>query len=185
MGIDIGRPAVFLDRDGVINAAVVVDGRPYPPASVDEFRLLPGVVEAIGRLRSAGFWVGVVTNQPDLARGRQAWATVQAIHDALRRQVTVDDIRVCPHDDADECPCRKPRPGLLQAAAAEFGLALSRSVMVGDRWRDIEAGRRAGCATVLVECHYAERRPDPPDVVVASLPEAAEWILSVFIKETR
>jgi len=179
MGINAGRRrAVFLDRDGVINRAVVRDGRPYPPASVDDVRLLPGVVAALGRLKAAGYLLIVVTNQPDVARGVQSRATVEAIHARLASALPIDDFRACYHDDGDACACRKPKPGLILAAAREHHVDLTASVMVGDRWRDVEAGRLAGCVTVFVECGYSEPRPDRPDVVVASLEEAAGWILS-------
>ena len=170
--------AVFLDRDGVLNRAYVRDGRPHPPARVDELEVLPGVAAAVERLREAGFDAIVVTNQPDIARGTTTAAGVDAIHRALRSVVAVDDVLVCPHDDADDCACRKPRPGMLVAAAERRGIDLSASVMVGDRWRDVEAGRRAGCTTVFVDRGYDEPRPTGSDAEVADLPAAVTWILS-------
>jgi D-glycero-D-manno-heptose 1,7-bisphosphate phosphatase len=173
------RPAVFLDRDGVINRAVVSNGKPYPPASLEAFELLPGVVEAVAALRAAGFLIIVATNQPDVATGKQRLEVVEAMHDRLRRELAVDDIRVCCHVDADGCACRKPRPGMLLEAARQWDIALEASVMVGDRWRDIEAGRAAGCRTVFIDYGYAEPRPEAPDVIVDSLAAASRWILSV------
>ncbi|MEO7145005.1 MAG: HAD-IIIA family hydrolase, partial [Bryobacteraceae bacterium] len=110
--------AVFLDRDGVLNRAVLRDGKPYPPASVDELEILPDAAEALGRLKQAGFLLLVVTNQPDVARGAQTRAAVEAMHAALARALPIDGFFVCYHDDADGCDCRKPRPGLLLQAAA-------------------------------------------------------------------
>lgn len=173
------RPAVFLDRDGVLNRPIVRDGRPYPPGSVEEFEILPGSPEACDELHAAGYAVVVVTNQPDIARGTQDAATVEAIHQALRGALYVDAIYVCAHDDADGCRCRKPQPGLLVDAATNLGIDLGASFMVGDRWRDIEAGRRAGCRTILVERGYRERQAEQPDTVVSSLPEAVSWIRRV------
>jgi D-glycero-D-manno-heptose 1,7-bisphosphate phosphatase len=170
------RPAVFLDRDGVLNEAFVRDGVPTPPRSVTEFRLLPGVVEACTDLKQAGFALVVVTNQPDIARGKQNWAEVDRMHERLRTLVPVDEIYVCPHDDADACTCRKPQPGMLLAAAERLGLDLARSASVGDRWRDVEAARRAGVTAIHVECHYDESAPVGADVAVANLPEAVAWI---------
>jgi D-glycero-D-manno-heptose 1,7-bisphosphate phosphatase len=170
------RPAVFLDRDGVLNEAVVVDGRPTPPGSVAEFRLRPGVVEACIELHEAGFALVVVTNQPDVARGRQTQAELDRIHDRLRQLLPIDDIVVCRHDDADGCECRKPRPGMLLSAAERLELDLSGSVGVGDRWRDVEAARRAGVRSVFVECHYDEPGGTGADIVVGSLLEAVPWI---------
>lgn len=169
--------AVFLDRDGVLNRALVRDGRPYPPRELDELEILPGAAQACARLRTAGFDLVVVTNQPDIARGTLAAATVERLNEHLRQVVAVDEIVVCPHDDSDDCPCRKPRPGMLLEAAERRRLDLARSYMVGDRWRDVEAGRRAGCRTVLIDYGYHERAPEASDAVVAGLPEAAEWIL--------
>jgi D-glycero-D-manno-heptose 1,7-bisphosphate phosphatase len=172
------RPAVFLDRDGVVNRAPVRAGRPTSPAGVGELEVLPGVPEACARLRAAGFALIVVTNQPEVARGRLSREVVEAIHDCLRRRLPLDDIRVCYHDDADGCACRKPKPGMLLAAARDWGIDLARSVMVGDRWRDIEAGRRAGCRTVFIDYGYVEPRPEDADFETDSLLSAAEWILA-------
>ena len=172
-----GRSAVFLDRDGVLNRAIVREGKPYPPASLAELEILPGAVEACAALREAGFLLIAVTNQPDVARGTQRREIVEAIHQVLRTHLPLDDIRVCYHDDVDHCPCRKPKPGLLLEAARDWDIDLSASFMVGDRWKDIEAGRRAGCKTVFVDYDYVEREPDNPDHRANSLIEAVDWIL--------
>jgi D-glycero-D-manno-heptose 1,7-bisphosphate phosphatase len=178
MGIHATRcRAVFLDRDGVINRAVVREGRPYPPSSVDALELLPGVAEALTRLHDAGFRLVVVTNQPDIARGTQDRAVVDAIHDRLAGSLPIDDFRVCAHDDDDRCECRKPKSGLVRQAAEAADIDLGASYMVGDRWRDIEAGHAAGCRTIFIDYHYTERRPHAPDATVRSLAEAADWIL--------
>ena len=167
--------AVFLDRDGVLNRAVVRAGKPYPPASVDELEILPGAAGALARLKAAGYALVVVTNQPDIARGTTTRAAVDAIHARMASMLPIDEFRVCPHDDRDACACRKPRPGLLVDPPTTDVAA---SVMVGDRWRDIEAGRAAGCgATILIDHDYYESIPNEPDVRVASLSEAAAWIL--------
>jgi D-glycero-D-manno-heptose 1,7-bisphosphate phosphatase len=172
--------AVFLDRDGVLNRAIVRNGKPYPPATLADLEISPDAPNALGALKAEGFLLIGVTNQPDVARGTQRRAVVEAINMALRVSLPLDDIFVCYHDDSDGCDCRKPRPGLLTRAAARYGIDLSSSFMVGDRWRDVETGRRAGCATVLIDCDYAEARPGshPPDHTVHSLSEAAAWILS-------
>lgn len=170
--------AVFLDRDGVINRAIVRQGRPYPPGNLAALEVLEGVNEALCRLRAAGFRLIVVTNQPDVARGTQQRVIVETMHEYLRATLPLDDLRVCYHDDCDNCRCRKPKPGLILDAAASHRIDTLRSYMVGDRWLDIEAGRRVGCATVFVDRGYNERRPLRPDKIVASLTEAAEWILA-------
>jgi D-glycero-D-manno-heptose 1,7-bisphosphate phosphatase len=169
--------AVFLDRDGVINAPVVRGGKPYPPAGVDQLELLPGVAEALAALHAAGYVLVVVTNQPDVARGTQTRAAVDAIHARLRAELPLDGIYACFHDDPDACACRKPAPGLLVDAANDLGLDLAASFMVGDRWRDVAAGIAAGCRTIFVDRAYSETRPTDFDVKVSGLPEAAAWIL--------
>jgi D-glycero-D-manno-heptose 1,7-bisphosphate phosphatase len=171
------KRAVFLDRDGVINAAVVRDGRPYPPVSVDDMQILPGVAEALTALRTAGFELVVVTNQPDVARGTQTRAAVEAIHARLAAELPLDAIYACFHDDAEACACRKPRPGMLVDAAAARGIDLASSFMVGDRWRDIDAGVAAGTRAIFIDRGYSERKPEGSAVHVAGLPEAAAWIL--------
>jgi len=169
------RRAVFLDRDGVLNRAEVREGRPYPP-EVDELRLLPGVREACRSLREMGFVLIVVTNQPDIGRGTADAAEVGRIHDRLKRFLQLEDVKVCPHDDSAECECRKPKPGMLLEAAREWGIDLAESYIVGDRWRDVEAGQRAGCRAIFVDYGYRERRPEGSFVAVGSLREAAERI---------
>lgn len=170
--------AVFLDRDGVLNRVVVRDGRAHPPASVEEVEDLPGVAEALAALRADGFLIIVVTNQPDVATGVQRREVVEAIHERLRRRFPVHDISTCYHVDADGCACRKPKPGLLIEAAKAWGVELRRSVMVGDRWRDIEAGRAAGCRTIWLKNDYDERQGEGADAVVESLREASAVIVS-------
>ena len=173
------RPAVFLDRDGVINRALVRDGKPYPPAGLEEFEILPGVVEACAKLKQAGFLLVVATNQPDVGRGTMKQEIVESLHAHLRRELPLDRIEVCYHpgQGASECECRKPRPGMLLRAARELGLDLKASFMVGDRWRDIDCGHAAGCTTLLIDYHYDEALRQPPDLRAHSLREAADMIL--------
>lgn len=169
--------AVFLDRDGVLNAPVVRHGKPYPPANIAELELLPGVRQACEMLRSSGLLLLVVTNQPDIARGTARRTDVEAINASLCRELGITEVLMCPHDDGDHCDCRKPSPGLLYDGAERYGVDLSSSVMVGDRWRDIEAGRTAGCRTVFIDWKYEERRPSDPDLTVSALYEAVDWII--------
>lgn len=171
------KRAIFLDRDGVLNRAMVKNGKPYPPAALDELEILPGVPEALAALRMAGYLLIVVTNQPDVARGKTPMALVDAMNNALKSQLPLDAIYTCFHDDAEHCDCRKPKPGLLLQAARDFGIDLAASFMVGDRWRDVTAGARAGCKTFFVDYSYDETRPDVPTYIVHSLAEAAARIL--------
>jgi D-glycero-D-manno-heptose 1,7-bisphosphate phosphatase len=169
--------AVFLDRDGVVNRALVRAGKPYPPASLEELEIVPGAREALGRLKDRGFALVVVTNQPDVARGTATRATVEALNARIGAELPIDEFRVCYHDSGDGCDCRKPRPGMIVDAARERGIDRGASYMIGDRWRDIEAGEAAGCTTIFIDYGYDERRPEGSDHVVRSLDEAVAIIL--------
>ncbi len=181
MGIDNAnelKRAVFLDRDGVINEAEVRDGKPYPPANAASLRIPLGTAEALARLKEHGFLLLVVTNQPDVARGTQQRVRIEEINRRLRSELPLDDVLTCYHDDADNCDCRKPRPGLIKRAALQLGIDLGHSYLIGDRWRDIDAGANAGCKTILIDRGYKERAPAAsPDVRVLSLYDAVDWIL--------
>jgi D-glycero-D-manno-heptose 1,7-bisphosphate phosphatase len=175
------RPAIFLDRDGTLNASVIREGRPYPPATLEEFVLLPGAAAACARLKAAGFLLVVTTNQPDVGRGTQSREMVEAMHTKLRALVPdLDRIEVC-YDPGRGEPSsrRKPAPGMLLDAAKALHLDLSQSWMIGDRAGDIEAGHAAGCRTVFIDWGYAEKAPfPPPHFTIHSLDEAAGIILA-------
>jgi D-glycero-D-manno-heptose 1,7-bisphosphate phosphatase len=171
----MARRAVFLDRDGVILRPYIEDGTPRPARSLGEFAYLPRVGDALDLLRCAELLLVVVTNQPDVARGLTPRSLVEAFHERLRTELGLDHVYTCLHDDRDACRCRKPNPGLLERAAADLDISLPTSFMVGDRWRDIEAGRRAGCTTILVRGPYSG--DVQADLEVPSLFAAAEHIL--------
>jgi D-glycero-D-manno-heptose 1,7-bisphosphate phosphatase len=172
------RPAgVFLDRDGVLNASAVVDGVPTPPRRMQDFQVLPGVVEACRTLREAGLMLVVVTNQPDVARGALSAADLEAIHDRMRQELGIEHVWTCVHDDADGCPCREPRPGMILDAARVLDIDLNRSAAVGDRWRDVESAQRAGVHSVFVDRGYDEHLTVEPDATFADLPAAVSHLL--------
>lgn len=172
------RRAVFLDRDGVINKAIMREGKPYPPSNLSELDVASDTPAALNDLKKHGFELVVITNQPDVARGSQSRDTVESINQALKTSLPLDDVFVCYHTDKDNCECRKPKPGMILEAARKHNIDLSRSFMVGDRWRDIDAGHNAGCKTILLDNSYNERTPaQPPDARVGSLREAADWIV--------
>jgi D-glycero-D-manno-heptose 1,7-bisphosphate phosphatase len=171
------RPAVFLDRDGVLNEAIVRHGKPYPPRDLSELVITQGARAALEVLKREGFLLIVVTNQPDVARGKANRADVDNINAQLAATMPLDAVEVCEHDDKEQCDCRKPKPGMILRAREKFGVDLARSFMVGDRWRDIEAGRRAGCRTILIGDGYGESFPCAPTIKLASLPGAAAWII--------
>jgi D-glycero-D-manno-heptose 1,7-bisphosphate phosphatase len=171
--------AVFLDRDGVLNEPVLRDGRPYPPSGLDQLIIVPDAKASLERLKREGFLLFVVTNQPDVRRGTSTEGDVEKINQYLAANLPLDDFFTCYHDDSDRCDCRKPLPGLFMKAAAKYTVDLPNSYMIGDRWRDIDAGSAAGCRTVLIDRHYySEPKPEAkPDCVVESLAQACDWIL--------
>ncbi len=174
------KRAVFLDRDGVLNHAVLRDGKPHPPADAASMTIVAGAADALLRLRERDFRLIVVTNQPDVARGTQQRDVVEAMNEKLRAALPVDEVVVCWHD-GDGCDCRKPKPGALLDAARRHGIDLSRSFMVGDRWRDIEAGQRAGVKCLFIDHGYRERQPEGEFVRVDSIGSAAEEILRMSV----
>jgi D-glycero-D-manno-heptose 1,7-bisphosphate phosphatase len=171
--------AVFLDRDGVINRALEREARPYPPASLAEFEILPDVPAACAKLKAAGFLLVVATNQPDVGRGTLKLEAVTQMHARLTAQLPIDRVEVCYHPGkgASDCDCRKPKPGMLRRAARELGIDLSQSWMVGDRWRDVDCGHAAGCKTIFIDRGYAEELKQKPEFCARSLGEAADIIL--------
>jgi len=168
---------VFLDRDGVLNRTLVRNGVPYPPSSIEELEILPGVKEALGRLAGLNVPLIVVTNQPDVARGTRTREAVEEINRSMGERLPLTAFYVCYHDTRDQCACRKPKPGLITQAAAEYNIDLSRSFMVGDRWSDIVAGQSAGCKTLLIDLPYSQGSRCTPMHRVRDLPEAVDVIL--------
>lgn len=178
MGVHPKVKAVFLDRDGVLNKAVIVDGKPYPPISVDELEIPEGVKEGLKQLKELEYLLIVITNQPDVARGTTPVKIVDDINNHLKQQLIIDDFFCCVHDNADNCECRKPKPGMIFAAAKKWDIDLSRSFMVGDRWKDIETGRNAGLKTILIDYAYTEKY-DKPDYNCHNFLEVTQIIMSL------
>jgi D-glycero-D-manno-heptose 1,7-bisphosphate phosphatase len=177
----VRKRAVFLDRDGVLNRPVVRDGLPFPPANLDEFELYPGVASGCGQLKAAGFVLIVVTNQPDVGRGTLKRDAVEAMHETLRTAVpALDAIEVCYHAGAsrgDPCDCRKPKPGMVLAAATIHHIDLQCSFLIGDRWRDVDCAKAAGCRAVFIDHSYREPLRENPDLTVTNFAEAVARIL--------
>lgn len=174
------RPAVFLDRDGTLNLQIIRDGKPYPPQTVPDFRLFDDVASSCRALHAAGFVLVVATNQPDVGRGDQAREIVEAMHAKLRALVPeIEHIEVC-YDSGrgEESRRRKPAPGMLLDAADALGLDLGRSWMIGDRWRDVDCGKRAGVRTVFLDFGYDEKLRETPDFVTRSFAAATAIILA-------
>jgi D-glycero-D-manno-heptose 1,7-bisphosphate phosphatase len=173
-----GSRAVFLDRDGVLTVPEFRDGRSYAPRRLADYHLYDDASACLQRLKAAGFSLVVVTNQPDVGYGLVDLAVVEEMHRRLAAALPVDAIKVCYHRQSDGCDCRKPKPGMLCAAAAELAIDCSRSFMIGDRGSDIEAGRSVGCIGILIDLGYREELHVSPEYRVSSLPEATEIVLA-------
>jgi|SRR5437588_242294 len=178
---EVTRRAVFLDRDGVLNRVIVREGRPYPPATVEEFELYDDVLAGCERLKNAGFLLVVVSNQPDVGRGSQSRAIAEAINNKLVQLIPfLDRVEVCFHageDYGENCDCRKPKPGMLLRAAELLNIDLADSYMIGDRWRDVDCATAAGCRAIFIDRGYDEALRQLPDVTAKNFAEAAAAVL--------
>lgn len=169
--------AVFLDRDGVLNKAEIIDGKPFPPASIDKLEIPEGVKDGLINLKKAGYLLIVITNQPDVSRKTTTEECVSEMNDYLRKELSLDDIFCCFHDNTDNCDCRKPNPGMVFSAGKKWNIDLTNSFLIGDRWRDIETGENAGLKTILIDYHYNEKYVKP-DYTCQNFAEATNIILS-------
>jgi D-glycero-D-manno-heptose 1,7-bisphosphate phosphatase len=178
--------AVFLDRDGVLNVPTIREGLPYPPQDVADFQIYPEAPEACSLLRTAGFLLVLVTNQPDVGRGTQTLEVVHQMNEILLAQIPLDRVEVCTASDASSLDAfrRKPAPGMLLDAAKVLNIDLAASYMIGDRWRDVDCGHAAGCTTIFIERNYTEKLRHAPHHYVADVLEAARLILSLEAKRS-
>ena len=176
MGVgQVKERAVFLDRDGVVNKIVFRGGQPESPRILEEFVINDGIRETARRLKDAGFRIIVVSNQPDVARGRITQGILDLMNERVTSEIPVDDIYVCPHDDSQQCACRKPKPGMLMDATSRWNIDPSSSFMIGDTRKDMEAGKAAGCKTILLDASY--NQATRCDFRARSLSEAVDIIL--------
>jgi D-glycero-D-manno-heptose 1,7-bisphosphate phosphatase len=174
---DQPKKAIFLDSDGVLNKAIIKNGKPAAPTSLSELEIPDEVLPSLDKLKAAGYLLICVTNKPDVERGLMTQEEVDAIYKKIRHDLPLDDVFICYSEDS---ACYKPKPGLLLEAAKRYSIDLAQSYMIGDRWRDIAAGQNAGCKTVWIYRGYAERKPKPPaDYTAHSLMEAVDWILVI------
>jgi D-glycero-D-manno-heptose 1,7-bisphosphate phosphatase len=178
---------VFLDRDGVLNEPVIRNGRPYSPSSASELKICRDALTACAKLKAAGFLLVVITNQPDVGRGKIEQSVAEEINRRLAAAIPVlDRIETCMHAGeryGERCDCRKPKPGMLLRAAQALQLDLRRSFVIGDRWRDIGCARAAGCRAIFIDRCYAEPLLEKPDVTVASFTEAVNQVLALTERE--
>ena len=169
------KTAVFIERDAILNEVRVGPKNQISPLTLEEFKLIPGAAEPLRQLKSAGFVLIATTNQPGLSRGTLSRRELDRMHDLLRRSFPLDDILICPHDEADHCPCRKPKPGLLIEAAFKWHLDLDHSFVISDKWQDAEAARTAGCISLLIKSPWVG--PVHHDFILPDLESIVKKIL--------
>jgi D-glycero-D-manno-heptose 1,7-bisphosphate phosphatase len=167
---------LFLDRDGIINEARIIDGKPFSPRSLNETSIVCGIREVLCILSKMGYYIIVVTNQPDISRKLMSQDTSDEINNWLAYCLPIDKIYTCPHQDSDNCNCRKPKTGLFLEAQQEYGIDFSKSWMIGDRKSDIEAGKNLGCKTIFLDKHYREDKPIDVDFTIKNIEEIVEII---------
>lgn len=168
------KRAVFLDRDGVLNVPVIRDGKTYPPDSLKEFNLFSEVTQSANMLAQSGYLLIVVTNQPDVLRGKQKIEIVEEMHDFLKKELPLDDIFVAWDENGFDY---KPKIGMVVKAAKKYNIDLSASYLIGDRWRDIDCGVKAGCFTIFIDRGYKEVLSLEPKYSCSNLLEAAQFIV--------
>lgn len=172
----IRKKAIFLDADGVLNKAIIKDGKPVAPINLAELEIPNEVKPCLDKLKAAGYLLICVTNKPDIEDGLMTQPDLDAIIDKMRRYLPIDDIFICYSRNAD---CFKPKPGLILEATHQYDIDLTLSYTIGDRWSDVAAGQNAGTKTIWINRNYIyEKIPNPPaDYTAKSLKEATEWIL--------
>ncbi len=168
--------AIFLDRDGVINKVVMRKGIVSSPWRLEEFEILPNVKECLKEFKKMEFLNIVFTSQPDISRGLLKIEDLGEMHKFIMETLLVDGIKFCPHDDKNNCNCRKPKPGLLLEAAKKWSIDLKKSYVIGDTWKDIGAGKAAGCKTILIRREYNKDFQKDYDFEVNNLEETVEII---------
>src|SRR5215831_5239836 len=145
------KQAVFIERDGVLNRVRIERQYQVSPLTLDDFKIHEGAVPLLKKLKAAGLILITTTNQPGLSRGYQSRRELDRMHDLMGKTFALDDVLICPHDEHDRCPCRKPKPGLLVEAGFKWHLDLDHSFVISDKWQDAEAARIAGCTSLLLK----------------------------------
>lgn len=173
----IMKQGVFIERDGVLNRVKVEHRHQVGPLTLDEFHVNMEIAPLLQRLKRAGFVLIATTNQPGLSRGYQSRSELDLMHRRLRKALPLDDLLVCPHDESDGCPCRKPRAGLLREGAFNWHLNLDRSFVISDKWQDAEAAHQAGCTSVMLDSPWLGTVHH--DLVLPDLRAAIEKILQL------
>jgi len=171
------KRALFLDRDGVLNIPILRGGRTYAPVQFSDFQLYEDVIPTLHEVKNRGYLLVLITNQPDLSKGLLAPEELHRMHQFLQEKIPFDSLEVCPHQDSDDCECRKPKPGMILRAAKQLSIDLSQSIVIGDRWRDILAGKTAGCKTALkIVEDFTDDRQETPDWTIFQLQEILKYL---------
>ena len=164
-------PAVFFDRDGVLIKTEVRNGKPYAIRDIKDLVILPDAVAVVDKFKEAGYKIVIVTNQPDVGNGFIRQSVVEEMHNILLRELPIDLIKSCYHQQGAGCNCRKPNTGMFTEAAVKLNIDLGSSIMIGDRSSDIQAGQAAGCFTIFIDYGYNESLKVRADLIVSSLTE--------------
>jgi D-glycero-D-manno-heptose 1,7-bisphosphate phosphatase len=172
--------AVFFDRDGVLNRAVIKNNMPFPPYRLEDLQIDEYAQDAVKRIRERKFLLICITNQPDFSRGLNTLENINKINDKVKTILKLEDLFCCFHDNKDNCSCRKPKPGMFFEASKKWNIDLKQSFMIGDRKSDILAGAAAGVKSIFIDNNYAEPKPENCDFVCYSLKSAVDYILENF-----
>jgi len=171
------KQAVFIERDGVLNHARTERQQQISPLLLEEFAINEEASVLLNKLKEAGLILLATTNQPGLSRGYQLRSELDRMHQKLRKELPLDDILVCPHDESDGCPCRKPKPGLFQEAAYKYHLHLDHSYVISNKWQDADAARLAGCTSLMLQSPWL--RTVHRDFVLPDLAAITEKVLQL------
>lgn len=171
------RSAVFFERDGVLNLVKEENGQQLIPSDFKDFRLNAKARVSVQRLKHAGYILLVITNQPGLSQGAQSRRELDRMHAHLERELLLDGVLICPHDANDQCPCRKPKAGLLKEAAFKWHLDLERSFVISDKWQDAQAAHVASCRSILLQSRW--NGSGHHDFIVPDLDSAVSKILEL------
>ena len=164
-----------MERDGILNHVRVERGQQVAPTTLADFRINTAALGPLMQLKEAGYTLIVTSNQPGLSRGYQSRRELDIMHDMLKKTFPIDDILMCPHDEQDDCPCRKPRPGLLQEAGFSWQLDLEHSFVISDKWQDARAAHNAGTVSMMIESPWIG--DGHHDFVLPSLEDTVSRIL--------
>jgi len=172
------RVAAFIERDGLLNQIRIEHEAAVTPGCLEDFKIQSNAAPLVSELRAAGYVVIATSNQPGLSTGDLSRRELDIMHEILLRKLELDDIMICPHDEADCCPCRKPKPGLLIEAGFKWHVDLDRSVSISDKWQDAEAARIAGCTSILIESPW--NGPGHHDFKVSSFEDAVQKAVALM-----